>query len=102
VPVIPSPLPDQVQIIRFENDGGDGIQIYLEKDTFKSILAKAGDRPAVIFSITGPTQRGKSLFLNFALQFLPSIAEKSHNDASSQMENRFDWRKGHRTSGILL
>jgi len=104
--------PHPVQIVSFKHDTGTGncrSKVAFHMDLFKSILVKCGSSsPTVIISVIGPTQSGKSSFLNVAIRHLTRLTEgspdalESITDTEPPVIEGFPHGKENRTSGILM
>jgi len=105
--------PHPVQIVSFEHGTGtrncrSNSKVAFHLDLFKSILAKCGSSEPVIISTIGPTQSGKSSFLNVAIRHLTRLTEGNPDalefiaDTELPVIVGFPHGKQNRTSGILM
>jgi len=106
--------PHAVQIVSFEHDtrtrtkGRARSKVAFHMDLFKSILAKCGSSSPALISAIGPTQSGKSSFLNVAIRHLTRLTEgsadalESTTDTERPVIEGFPHGKENRTSGIVM
>jgi atlastin len=93
-----------IPILSINNDA-----ITLNPHAINSVLDKVGERPFVIISINGKFRKGKSLMLNFFLQFLQSqnrqrVPVPSNWFQPQSVGRAFNWRGGAEaeTNGINI